>query len=508
MNILKFGGSSVGTPDNIKRVISIVKDSLSNGEFPVVIVSAFEGITNKLLALGESAALGNLNNILLNEIKETHLFFIRELLDELNSREFAPVFEKIMEELNRLVHGIYLLKELSGKSKDHLLSFGEILSANIIARSFCSTGINTEYLDAREIIVTDNSFAKANVNMDLSESLICSSIKSKRCLQVVPGFIASTSDGTTTTLGRGGSDYTAAIIGSALNADAIQIWTDVNGFLSADPKKVGKTISIDELTYQEALEMTNFGARVIYPPTIYCAYLKSIPIIVKNTFDPSFKGTVITSYGSTKKYLVTGVTALSDTILIKIKGNGLTNIANLLGRVLMSIGRNDIQVILLSQSSTSDSICFCVLERDAETVKQILEKELEIEIIKNLIRISIDSDVTIVTVIGENIQRNSAIPGLIFHALGKNGISILAIAQDSSRINISFVVTREDEINSLNVIHDEFFLSELKTINLFIAGTGLNGRTLFQQIQNQVSFLSNELKIDIKIIGLINSRVM
>jgi bifunctional aspartokinase / homoserine dehydrogenase 1 len=509
MNILKFGGSSVGTPENIKKVISIVKDSLSNKELPLIVVSAFQGVTNTLLELGESAARGDLKyKKIIENIEETHLCFVDQLLDEKNTWEFAREFKYLIGELTSLVYGINLLRELSGKSKDHLLSFGEVLSAKIIARSFCSNGINAEYLDAREVVITDNSFGNAAVDMDITQTLVCSSLKLKKHLQVVPGFIACSLDGSTTTLGRGGSDYTAAILGSALNAKTIQIWTDVNGFLSADPKKVSKTISVDELTYEEALEMTNFGARVVYPPTIYPAYLNSIPIIVKNTFNPSFNGTVITSYGSTKNYLVTGITALSDTTLIKIKGRGQANTANLLGRVLTSIGKKDIKVLLVSQSSTANSICFCVADKDAETVKEIIEHVLEIELIKKLIKISINSDVSIVTTIGENIQKNSAIPGLIFHALGKNGISILAIAQDSSRINISFVVPREDEIKALNVIHDEFFLSEYKTINLFVAGTGLIGRTLFQQIKNQISFLHNELKLEIKLIGLINSRMM
>ncbi|HEY3390995.1 MAG TPA: bifunctional aspartate kinase/homoserine dehydrogenase I, partial [Prolixibacteraceae bacterium] len=327
--------------------------------------------------------------------------------------------------------------------------------------------------------------------------------------QIVTGFIASTMSGETTTLGRGGSDYTAAIIGAALKVEEIQIWTDVDGILSADPHIVPKAIPILEMSFDEALEMSYFGAKVIYPLTINPARLKNIPIVIKNTFNKSFAGTKISTHGAVGEYPITGISTMGKTALLKIQGSGISEEGDMTARLFKTFSLALIKVFLISQASPGSSICLLVDSFNAEKAKELLEAELKYEIAEGAIHgIEIDSDVSILAVVGENIRNFSGISAKIFNALSTNGINIEALAQGSSRLNISLVIKRKDESKALNSIHDTFFLSDQKTINLFIAGTGLIGRTLYQQLKNQVDFLITERKLELKIIGIANTRRM
>lgn len=510
MKVLKFGGSSVGNAAVISKVLSIVKESVNNNEEPVMVLSAFYGVTNLLIEAGKKAAERNDDyHSVFYKTKEVHTNIIRELIPEEETQDIIDELDEQFNELEKLLFGIYLTREMSLRSKDQLMSYGEQLSAKIISRMFLINGLNAEYVDAREIIITDNNFGNAKVNFDLTNSLINSLIKPKEHLPVITGFIASTIDEETTTLGRGGSDYTASIVGSALGVEEIQIWTDVNGFMTADPKKVTKAIPIEALSYDEAMEMTQFGSKVVYPPTIRPAYNCSIPILIKNSFNPSFKGTQITTFGATKNFLVTGISVLSDVALIKIEGSGLADVSNITGKIFSLLSKKDIVPVLVSKASSGQSILFCIPAENANDVKENIQKEFKYEFNgSGLFRVDVDFNITVIAVIAENMKNVSSIPGKIFHALGKNGINISAIAQGSSQLNLSLVVSKEDESKALNVIHDEFFLSDYKTINLFVAGTGLIGRTLFQQIKNQINFLYDELRLEIKIIGLTNTRKM
>ncbi len=510
MKILKFGGTSVGSAAVIKKVHSIVKQSIGRNEDPIVVVSAFSGVTNLLLKAGRAAASGSEENRkIFSDLKELHIQTIRELIPPDKADDVLHETEPLFTELEKLIYGIYLIRELSLKSKDQLMSYGEQLSAKIISRSFSAAGVDSEYFDAREVIVTDNSFGNAKVNFEVSDKLISEKLGSADKLMVVTGFIARTADHETTTLGRGGSDYTASILGAALGAEEIQIWTDVDGFMTADPRKVKKALPIESLSYDEALEMTHFGAKVVYPPTIRPAYIKSVPIVIKNTFNPSSKGTSITGYGANKNFLITGISLLADVALIKIEGNGLSDTSGVTGRIYSLLAKLNVPVILASQASAGNSICFCIPASQADQLKTQIESELKYELHYSVLdNISLEHNVSLIAVIAENMRNNSSIPGRIFESLGTNGVTIYAIAQGSSQLNLSLVVSKSDEIKALNVIHDEFFLSDKKTVNLFIAGTGLIGRTLFQQIKNQKEFLSRHLRLEIKIAGLANSRKM
>jgi len=500
----------VGNPDTIKKVIEIVKEDLNKNENIVVVFSAFQTITNLLISTGELASVGNEEyKLAFSQIKNIHLTAIEKLTDGDILRKTRTKVFKLLDDLEKLIYGISLIKELSPRSRDHLMSYGERLSCTIITGAFINCGIKAEFLDSRKVVKTDDNFGNARVNFQLSNQLIKEHFEGVNNLQVVCGFIGSTSENETTTLGRGGSDYTASIFGAALDVDEIQIWTDVDGVLTADPKKVKKALPIQKMSYEEALEMSHFGAKVIYPPTIRPALIKSIPIIIKNTFNPCFVGTEITTSAFSSDYAITGISTIENVALIKIQGTGLVDVANIAGRIFKIIAKESINVILISQASSGHSICFTVLETQSAKAVALIEEELKYELNEGFISsVEADKEVSIVAVVGENIRNMSGVSEKIFQALGRNGIEISAIAQGSSRLNISFVIKRKDESKALNAIHDNFFLSDYKAINVFMVGTGSLGRTFIQQLKNQSTYLYEELNLDIKIIGIANTRKM
>ncbi len=500
----------MGNPDTIKKVIEIVSGSLNNNENIVVVFSAFQTITNLLISTGELASVGNEEyKLAFSQIKNIHLTAIEKLTDGDILRKTRTKVFKLIDDLEKLIYGISLIKELSPRSRDHLMSYGERFSCTIIAGAFNNSGVEAEFLDSRKVVKTDDNFGNARVNFVLTNNLIREYFDNAKKLQVVCGFIGSTADNETTTLGRGGSDYTASIFGAALEAKEIQIWTDVDGVLTADPKKVKKALPIQKMSYEEALEMSHFGAKVIYPPTIRPALIKSIPIIIKNTFNPSFVGTEITTAAFASDYAITGISTIENVALIKIQGTGLVDVANIAGRIFKIIAKESINVILISQASSGHSICFTVLETQSSKAVALIQEELKYELNEGFISgVEADKEVSIVAVVGENIRNMSGVSEKIFQALGRNGIEISAIAQGSSRLNISFVIKRKDESKALNAIHDNFFLSDYKAINVFMVGTGSLGRTFIQQLKNQSKYLYDELNLDIKIVGIANTRKM
>lgn len=507
---MKFGGSSLGSAESIKLVLEIVEESIIHKETPIVIVSALQKTTNKLQSAALKASVGDLSyKIELEQVFQYHKDVSESLIIISDLPNVISAIEYYRQELDKVLYGIFLLRELTARTLDHLLCFGELLSSLIISGTFISRGTKASVADARKFIKTDSRFGNAHVLFDQSDKFIQDFFIETDGLQIVPGFIASTISSESTTLGRGGSDYTASIIGAALKVDEIQIWTDVDGILSADPRIVTKAIPITEMSFDEALEMSYFGAKVIYPPTIHPARLKNIPIIIKNTFNKRFAGTKISGQGAVRKYQITGVSTMGKTALLKIHTSGISEEGDMTARLFKTFSVSLIKIILISQASPGNSICFLVDSFNAEKAKILLETELKYEIAEGAINgIEIDSEVSILAVVGENIRNFSGISAKIFNALSTNGINIEAVAQGSSRLNISLVIKRKDESKALNAIHDTFFLSEQKTINLFIAGTGLIGRTLYQQLKNQADFLINDRKLELKIIGIANTRRM
>lgn len=510
MKVLKFGGSSVSSPERIKNVIDIVSQNTGKGDDPVVIFSAFQGITDTLIEAGLRAASGDSSyQLLFEKIQARHLEAVKELVSEDRLQIAVETVSKLISDLKQVLYGICLVREISSRSMDYIMSFGERFSAYIISEAFLSRGIRAGFLDSREVIKTDKTFGNAIVDFVLSGQLIRSYFEDKDYLQIVTGFIGSTSDNETTTLGRGGSDYSASIFGSILNAEEIEIWTDVDGVMTADPRKVKKAFSIETMSYDEAMEMSHFGAKVIHPPTMRPAMMKNIPLRIKNTFNPSFPGTLISLNGNGKKNLITGITSINSVALIRVQGSGMVGVAGIARRIFGAMADGSINIILISQASSEHSICFAILPKFAQKAKELIEKELRYEISEGFVnQVVVESNLAIVAAVGGDIRGTSGISGKVLQALGRNGINLAAIAQGSSKLNISMVIPKHDESKALNAIHDAFFLSDLKSINLFVVGTGLIGRTLFQQIKNQLEFLYSHLKIEIKIIAIANTRRM
>lgn len=510
MKILKFGGSSVGNSDRIKNVIRIVTDSSKENDRIAVVFSAFQGVTDSLIEMSTIASKGNRDyQNPFNNLQEKHFSTVRELILVHNQGHTLANVKLLLNELSDVLHGVFLIKELSPKTLDYIMSFGERLSSYIISEALIEKNVNAEFLDSRKLIKTDDSFGYGKVIFDVTNDNIRKYFDEHNALQVITGFIASTLNNETITLGRGGSDFTASVFGAALNCSEIEIWTDVNGVMTADPRKVKRAFSIETLSYEEAMEMSHFGAKVIHPPTMQPALNKKIPIRIKNTFQPDFPGTLIGKRNGKNAYPIKGISSIDDIALIQVQGSGMIGVAGISKRIFTALAAGEINVILISQASSEHSICMAVMPKNAAKAKKLIEEELRYEIREKILsEIKIEHKLSVIAVVGENMRNTPGIAGKVFLSLGKNGININAIAQGSSELNISAVISKTDEAKALNAIHDAFFLSDYKSINLFVVGTGLIGRTLFKQIQNQLEFLSKELKIDIKIMAIANSRKM
>lgn len=511
MKVLKFGGTSVGTVDSISNVISIVTDYYNKGVNQIVICSAMSGVTNKLIEMGKLAAnTDDSYTTILTEIENKHFDAVKSLIDvNVQSKIFANL-KIIFNELEDLLHGIFLIKELSPRTLDLVVSFGERLSNFIVSESVKHKGIDNLLLDTRSVIKTDDNFGNARVNFALTDSLVKAYFNANPSkLIFATGFISSTEKNETTTLGRGGSDYTAAILGAALDCEVIEIWTDVDGILTSDPRVVKKAFTLPSVSYIEAMEMSHFGAKVIYPPTVQPAFAKNIPIRIRNTFNPSFEGTLISNDSEAGPYVIKGISSIADTVLLNVQGGGMMGVAGISGRLFSALSLAKVNVILITQASSEFSISIAVAPNEAAQAKEVIEAEFENEIRAQKIEpVTLVENLSVVAVIGENMKLNSGIAGKLFSALGMNGVNVNAIAQGSTEYNISVVVSKTDLSKSLNALHEIFFLSESKSINLYIVGLGLIGKTLIDQINNQAAYLAKKLSLKINIVGIANSRKM
>jgi bifunctional aspartokinase / homoserine dehydrogenase 1 len=510
MKVLKFGGTSVGTAESMRQVVEILLSYKKKKQDFAVVFSAMSGVTNQLLEVSKKASETNSNYLeQLKQIEQKHIEAVKKLIDvKVQSRVIANIKMQI-NELEDLLHGVFLLKELSLRTQDLVLSFGERLSAYIMQEYIVQSGIASEFLDARELVKTDNNFGSARVNFRSTDKNIREHFKKHKALQCITGFISSTDKNETTTLGRGGSDYTASVFGAALDAEEIEIWTDVDGVMTADPKKVKRAFTLSAISYVEAMEMSHFGAKVIYPPTLQPAFNKKIPISIRNTFNPDFGGTLISEKTKPNDFLIKGISSMDNISLMSLEGSGMVGVPGVSARLFGSLAKERINVILITQASSEYSICFAVEPKEAYKAKRVIEEEFQAEISsKKIDEINVEDDLSIIAIIGENMRNTPGISSKLFTAMGKNGINVIAIAQGSSELNLSVVISKNDLSKALNSLHEAFFASDLKTVNLFVVGLGLIGSTLIKQIQNQSAYLMVEKLLKINIIGIANSKSM
>jgi len=507
MKVLKFGGSSVATADRIKSVIEIVKGY--NPAEIAVVFSAFGGVTDQLIHISELAWKGDIAyKEKMSQLEKRHLDTVRELINITRQTSILAQVKFQINELEDVLHGVFLVKERTPRTLDYIMSFGERLSAFIISEAFKEGGLNAEYLDTRTVVRTDGHFGYAKVDFETTNKLIRTHFKNHPSLQIVTGFIATSETGETTTLGRSGSDYTASILAGALNAKGLEIWTDVDGMMTADPRLVKKAFTVPVMSYEEAMELSNFGAKVIFPATMKPAMAQGIPILVKNTFNPKAAGTLI-SANSTNGKLIKGISSMNGVSLVNVQGSGLIGVVGFSMRLFSSLATDKINVVLISQASSEHSICVAVDSAFASKAKTAIEREFNHEIKDGLIdEIKCTDNLSIVAVVGDGMKHHSGSSGRMFSALGRNGVNVVAIAQGSSERNISAVIEQPDVAKALNSLHEAFFLSDKKVAHVFLVGTGLIGSALTRQMSEQFDKLSRESKLEIRINGIANSKKM
>lgn len=509
MKVLKFGGSSAATPERIKSIIQIVRPYLK-GEPITIVFSAFGGVTDSLIQLSIKALRGDDQyRDELKKLEERHLDAVRALIGVQRQSSILAHVKTTINELEDVLHGIYLVKERTLRTLDFVMSFGERLSAYIISEAFKDAGVPCEFLDARTIVRTDSHFGYAKINFDITNKLIREHYKHHTDLQIVTGFIGTSESGETTTIGRSGSDYTAAILAGALHASDLEIWTDVDGMMTADPRKVKKAFTVKEMTYQEAMELSHFGAKVIFPATMVPAMSNNIPIWIKNTFNPSFPGTRIGKDGNRKDLIIKGISSMSKVSLLSVEGSGLQGVVGVSMRLFGALAREKVNVILISQASSEHSICFAVDSGAALVAKATIEKEFVHEIRSGeMDEVFVENDLAIIAIVGENMRHNPGTSGRMFHSLGKSGVNIYAIAQGSSELNISAVIHESDVSKALNTLHEAFFLSDRRVVNLFLVGTGLIGKELLSMIGVQYEALAKNHLLEVNVVGVANSKRM
>lgn len=498
MKVLKFGGSSVGSVESISNLKKIVE---SQDDDVIVVVSALGGITDKLISTAQQAACGDANyESSLQQMLERHEKMIHDVIKAEYRRKTYNAVRKLFEELTGIMQGLFLLHDLSDKTMDTIVSYGERLSSQIVA----SLIDDIVLFDSRKFIKTDHKSRTHAIDSDLTYTLIRETFRNLPHRSLAPGFIASDSvTGRVTNLGRGGSDYTASLLAAALDATILEIWTDVDGFMTADPRVISTAYPIDELSYVEAMELCNFGAKVVYPPTIYPVCQKKIPVLIKNTFNPSAKGTVIVEKLPAGTKPIKGISSINDTALITMRGLGMVGVIGVNHRIFKALAENGISVFMVSQASSENSTSIGVRNVDAEPACEVLNREFAPEIALGAIfPIEAEKGLATVAIVGENMKRNPGIAGKLFGVLGRNGINVIACAQGASETNISFVVTLDSLRKSLNVIHDSFFLSEYQVLNLFICGVGTVGGSLLDQIRSQREKLMQERGLKLNVVGI------
>lgn len=508
MDVLKFGGSSVGGSKRINQVVDILDQYSKKGNV-VCVVSAVGGITDKLLKAGQLALEKNEAYISeFDSIKSVHLSIVSELLPKTNEGVIAYLNEELSY-LRNLLDGIFLINELTPKTSDKLTSFGELMSSYIITEVAKSRGIDAVRKNSQELIVTNSNFTKADVNYLVTNKNIKAYFKTAHQLTVLPGFVAKSNLGEITTLGRGGSDFTASIVAAALQVKQLEIWTDVSGMYTANPKLVKQATPIEVLSYQEAMELSHFGAKVLFPPTVQPALDSEIPILIKNTLKPEDKGTLIKTHSTSTSGSVSGITSVDHIALLTLQGNGMVGIPGFSKRLFEVLALEKINVIFITQASSEHSICFGISESDADLAVTSVNTCFEYEISTRKIRpVEVEKDLSIIALVGDRMKNHQGISGKMFSALGKNNVNVRAIAQGASEKNISAVILQNDVKKALNALHESFFEVKTKQLNVFITGVGNVGHRLLSQIEQQRKFLKNELRINLRVMGISNSKKM
>lgn len=510
MQVLKFGGTSVAHAENINKVVAIVQEKIK--KMPaVVVVSAFGGVTDLLLEAATLAAAAQESyKDKLALVEQRHLEAVKQLLPVAQQSQLLSLVKKACNEIEDICNGIFLLRELTPRSKDRIASYGEWISSQVIAARFRSDGTDVVWKDAGDLIITNSAYTNAEVESDLTFMNIRNFVTAEpHALYLLPGFIARDKAGVRTTLGRGGSDYTAAIAAAALDAAVLEIWTDVSGMMTADPRLTTNARIIPHISYQEAMELSHFGAKVIYPPTIQPVMSRHIPVWIKNTFAPQDEGTVIESVANSNGNIVRGISSINNIALVSLEGSGMIGIPGFSKRLFEALSNERINVILITQSSSEHSICVGIDSSQSDKARQAVDAAFANEIaLQKVEPLKLETGLSIVALVGENMKNHTGVSGRLFSSLGRNGINVRAIAQGSSEKNISAVIATKDVKKAINVLHEEFFETTYKQLNLFIVGTGNVGTKLLGQLQQQLQFLQEQLRLQVRVIGLSNSRHM
>ncbi|MFT3743156.1 MAG: bifunctional aspartate kinase/homoserine dehydrogenase I [Pyrinomonadaceae bacterium] len=508
MKVLKFGGSSVGSAATMEKVIDIVREALAEGPCAVVL-SAMQGTTDALIEAGRSAERGDDGYIeILSNINDKHTAAVAELFGDEKHDAISDFLESTVGELSSLCEGVRLVRELSPKTLDRILSFGEIVSTRVVSAKLDAMGVKNKWMDSRQIIKTNSNHNNAAVDFTETNQLMKDAIGNAGAdLTIFPGFISSDAGGFTTTLGRGGSDYTAAIIAAAVDADILEIWTDVSGMMTADPRFVRNVRQIPRITYREAMELSHFGAKVIYPPTIQPVMAKGIPVLVKNTFAPNDFGTLIESESQAESDIIRGITSIDKITVVSLEGSGMVGIPGFSKRLFDALSRAEINVILITQSSSEHSICVAIEDKFANRAKRVVDIEFENEIRLGRIEpLRVETGFSILALVGDNMKEHTGVSGKMFTTLGNNGINIHAIAQGSSERNISAIIASKDVRKAVNTLHEAFFSDGNKQVNVYIAGVGTVGSRLVEQLRTQAELLADELRLNLRVVGLANSK--
>ena len=510
MKVLKFGGTSVANPDSLSLVIDIIQKS---DQRQLIIVSALSGITDLLSIMAERASKSEKNyKEYLITVEERHKILIDYFIPVTDHSEIKSFLKAQINELEEFLESLYTLNELTSKTNSKILSFGEILSSNIIFKILKQKGCDIIFKDTRELIFKKNINDREVVDDFLSEKKTISFLSENRNkIILLPGFIASDNDGNTLTLGRGGSDLTASLLANYSNARKLEIWSDVSGMFTANPKLVSQALPIRKLSYHEAMELSHFGAKVIYPPTLQPLIKKNIPVIIKNTFEPNARGTKIDMKGSKKVdgHVVKGVSHIENVALLNVEGSGMIGIPGFSRRLFQTLSDKQINIIMITQASSEHSICIAVKLQDADQAKKVIDENFAFEIsLQRVEPAKIERDLTNIAIVGDKMKEHQGISGKLFSSLGANNINIRAIAQGASERNISILIDKKNTQKALNTIHESFFEEQIKELNLFVTGVGNVGGKLLQQLHGQQDYLLKNLRLKIRVISISNSRKM
>lgn len=513
MKVLKFGGTSVADAQNIVKVEHIIKKE-SSAHQVIAVVSALQGVTDQLIRAATCAAdQDKLYVQIIKELEKRHLNLVRELIPVLSQSSWLSFVRKNFNDIEELCHGIFILKECTPKTRDRITSYGEFLSSSILYGKFRSDGSEAAWMDSAAQIVTDSNFSHAKVDIGCTEENIRKYVaENDQRIIIAPGFIAKDKSGNPTTLGRGGSDYTASLIAAAMGAEELEIWTDVSGMMTADPRLVSGAKPIPEISYSEAMELSHFGAKVLYPPTLQPVMAKNIDLRIKNTFDPEASGTLVCRQpkkNGAGEQFAAGISNTGPIALLTLEGSGMIGIPGFSAKLFQCLSHEKISVILITQSSSEHSITVAISEKEVDRAANALNLTFEDDLqLKKVEPVQIETGLGIVALVGDHMKSRSGISTRMFGCLGNNGINIRAIAQGSSEKNISIVISQKDIRKAVNILHEEVFESEIKQVHLYICGTGNVGTKLIRQIYDQNEYLKEHLLVNLRIAGISNSRKM